>query len=945
MKRRKFIKISSIGATAIPIMGFCINSCTSNIGSEDVYLLFQNPLQSAGVFVRWWWNGNKITEAEIIRELDILKQAGIRGIEINPIAFPGNDSISMGIESLDWLSDGWVKMVEVCLREATKRDITCDLLVGSGWPFGGKFLPREHQTQTLIPGNKRLKGPGQVSYLIEDLCKDTIPNTGTFNKDEQYELFDIRLVNADMNEFDAGTKLISTVKEGSIRLDIPEGNYVLYYLVLHTGYQNVIHGSPGADGPVVNHYNETAVKSYLENMTSGLFSKLGELPSNFRSMFIDSIELDGANWAEDMPEQFIRRRGYDVRDYLPFILFKTGALGLPVEGSQVVYSSGIEDMIRRVRYDYEITRIELFKERFIIAFHQWCKGLGLKSRMQAYGHGCHPVDANLEIDIPECETWLFSNTGTTISDGGMTGKGFTMSNKFVSSGARLSGKRIVSCEEFTNTSMVFNATMAQLKVASDMSIISGVTHSVLHGFNYSPPEVPFPGWVRYGTYFNEQNTWWPYFKNWVNYKTRLSSVFQSTELFSSVAVFHPLADLWSYHGTQRDPFPRKKRPTYAHSLWEAIHKNGNGCDLVSDLVVQQSEIINRMLIFGPRKYTALLMMEVESLEPETAEKIKRFAEAGGTVVFLEHLPSKSAGFLDYEVKDERVRELMKQVVQWSPGCVVQAPENNGNLIIWYAGIQQKFNIKPYLRMEKPVDFINQVYYRGEKDHIFFIANYSLERNHFTKVEFFEMEGKTPWIWDPHTGERYIYPHSKETPGSLELHFGPCESKLIVYNNDSKGEIRRIDFPDCSNPFEITSGWEVKFYPVAGEPFSQKWDKLIDFKEDELLSSLAGEIQYETEFQIEDRQEYMFINVGNVNHGITELWLNGEYLGVQWYGDRIYNVRSALKNGSNTLKIKLVNVLGNYMKSLKDNFIAQRWTDKQPIMSSGMIGPVSLMKSA
>ncbi|MDR1957924.1 MAG: hypothetical protein LBQ54_02575 [Planctomycetaceae bacterium] len=31
----------------------------------------------------------------------------------------------------------------------------------------------------------------------------------------------------------------------------------------------------------------------------------------------------------------------------------------------------------------------------------------------------------------------------------------------------------------------------------------------------------FPGWVRYGTFFNENNTWWKYFKDWAAYKSRL----------------------------------------------------------------------------------------------------------------------------------------------------------------------------------------------------------------------------------------------------------------------------------------------------------------------------------------------------------------------------------------------------------------------------------------
>ena len=57
-----------------------------------------------------------------------------------------------------------------------------------------------------------------------------------------------------------------------------------------------------------------------------------------------------------------------------------------------------------------------------------------------------------------------------------------------------------------------------------INIVICVTHSVWHGFNYSPPDAPFPGWVQYGTYHNENNNWWPYVKYLNRYKARLSSV-------------------------------------------------------------------------------------------------------------------------------------------------------------------------------------------------------------------------------------------------------------------------------------------------------------------------------------------------------------------------------------------------------------------------------------
>lgn len=78
-----------------------------------------------------------------------------------------------------------------------------------------------------------------------------------------------------------------------------------------------------------------------------------------------------------------------------------------------------------------------------------------------------------------------------------------------------------------------------------------MTHSILHGFNYSPPAAGFPGWVRYGSYFNEHNPWWPYVRHWMDYKARLSWLLQQADPQANIAILHPLADLWKQNGMQR----------------------------------------------------------------------------------------------------------------------------------------------------------------------------------------------------------------------------------------------------------------------------------------------------------------------------------------------------------------------------------------------------------
>ena len=66
----------------------------------------------------------------------------------------------------------------------------------------------------------------------------------------------------------------------------------------------------------------------------------------------------------------------------------------------------------------------------------------------------------------------------------------------------------------TNAVPVFRETLEDFKLCYDKSLMSGVIHPVVHGFNYNPPEAGFPGWVRFGSYLNEQNPWWPHFRRW-----------------------------------------------------------------------------------------------------------------------------------------------------------------------------------------------------------------------------------------------------------------------------------------------------------------------------------------------------------------------------------------------------------------------------------------------
>lgn len=909
---------------------------------EDLFTAFQEPDSQAKPFVRWWWNGLRITKEEITRELKVLKNVGIGGVEINSIRFP-ETADPMSTTTVDWLSREWLDIISHTVDEAKRLGLICDVIVGSGWPFGGTFVKREDQSMIMALGTKELKGPLTLTLSRQDLEKSVDPPIGFKYNDPQKKLMSIRLAPLLLKDLGTVVDLDHTSSSDQITVEVPEGDHVLYYLVQITGFMAVIHGAPGADGPVLNHFKKNAVNDYLERMSDAFDSSIGKIGSNFRSVFVDSLELEGANWVDDFYTEFERRRSYSIKPYLPFILFKTGKMGKVLNekyGSQV--ESGLKEELDRIRYDFELTRMELFRERFLDTFLEWCSKNKVRSRVQAYGQEMHPLDSSLQIDIPECETWISSAIGQDPREFDFKyATGPCMVNRFVSSAARLAGKKLVSCEEITNTGFVFNASLQHIKITGDQSNISGVTHSILHGFNYSPPDAPFPGWIRYGTYFNERNPWWPHLNNWISYKSRLSAVFQRATLMSDVTVYHPLADLWSKHGLQRDPWPDNAFPDYIHNIWQAIHQCGNGCDYISDQIIQSADLSQGSIRYNDRNYSLLLVVETRSMPEATAEALRRYAASGGRLAFVGRLPDEAPGFYQYRERNKQVQDAVIQIKKGANVKVVKASEKESGLIQWFSEIQKQFNLPAYVRFSERSPSISQVRYQYNQQEIFFITNSSINSSKVFYGEFNVAPGKTAWVWDPETGTRSVY----KTEGAynrLKIQLAPAASLLIVFDKSSKKgspfTLRepsglRLDLPDA---------WNLKLNYVDGRQETIQSFQLKDFKDEKTLETFGGVASYETSFSVQDITGYEFLNLGKVI-GISEVTLNGINLGVHWYGDHIYPIKDALKNGDNKLTVKLTTTLGNYMHSIPENKDAKKWVidRKQPLYSMGMIGPIHI----
>lgn len=939
MKSHEFLLAAALAVTTV-----FFASCKAEAPQTDLFETFSNPADSYRPYVRWWWNGDKVTESEILRELDLMKEAGIGGVEINPIRFPeGSDSI--GISSLEWLGEEWCRMVKVAIDGCRDKDLVCDMIVGSGWPFGSEYLSRDQQLQLLTVETIDMKAGEHVNIAVKDILARVNPQIHSVYPDPKKELVYLRLLPKTVTEFTPGTDLDALVGGDTIELTAPQdGDYVLYCFVKLTGFMAVINGAPGAQGPVLNHFDKTAVNRYLGRLSDNLKPVVGNLGNGLRAAFCDSFETEGANWDANMRDEFRKRRGYDISPYLPYIMVKIGHMGNPVNekyGSEIIWNDGFKDLIERVRNDYERTQIDVFRENFLEPYIKWCHKNGLKSRIQAYGRGLHPLESSMLLDIPEDESWFSIGNGASMPDYAYGTRGYSMVNKFVSSGSLLAGNGLVSCEEMTNTGFVFNTPMENIKLTGDMSNLSGVNHSILHGFNYSPLEVPFPGWVRYGTYFNERNTWWKHIKMWMDYKARLSALFQNSTLESDIAILPPLEDMWSKIGAQRDPFPTRMYPDYAHNLWEAVQQSGGNCDYISEMILEGGKVRGGSLQYGSRSYQTIMLMEVESLSPKAAARLEEFTLAGGKLICIGKKPWKSHGLVGAAKNDTAVAGSMGRI------------ENSGNLLYaegpagapilqWYLGLVDRFDIHRNVVFSAPDVFLSQNHYTaGDKD-IFFIANYSMKSGCDQTVMFPDVDpGKTAWIWDATTGERFLLGDWKN---GLNLHFETADAKLVVFDYETEGDPYR-PLLKSAEPMQVADGpWNLHFeHGVTSEKFDTCLPELYDLSrsEDERVRNFAGDIDYVTILKVDDPSAVAFLDAGQTNGAVVELFVNGKSLGVKWFGDRSFNVANSLKEGDNEIRLRITTVLGNYMKSLTDNAVAMSWVQGQPVMPMGITGPVAL----
>ena len=382
-------------------------------------------------------------------------------------------------------------------------------------------------------------------------------------------------------------------------------------------------------------------------------------------------------------------------------------------------------------------------------------------------------------------------------------------------------------------------------------------------------------------------------------------------------------------------------PEYLYKLWEPVSQLGYSCEYINQNVLAKAEIENGQISFGKMTYKLLVLASLKSIHPETASAIKRFVESGGKVVVVDGLPEKALHFTDYQKNDAVVKEILQSVLANHPDSFIKInePKSLNEILPWTKNFLEQSGLNPDVVISNPSKKVYQMHqYIEDKEIYFFTHVHRFETTTFHAK--FPVEGKYPYLWNPETGKRKPYYYASNA-NEIAITLNPLESLLLVFEDEKPSKKAEKEERQVKSSKVIDGDWTVIGHHVDNQSYTWNMTDLIDFSQstDTTQNTFAGEIIYKT--TIKDTENYTNIDLGDVNEGVTELYVNSEKVGKRWYGKAVYPIESYLKQGNNSLEIRYTTVLANYCQSI-DNPLTNRWTRAYSYkVPTGIEGPVKL----
>ena len=854
---------------------------------------FRNPPRSARPHTRWWWPGSAVTPTLLTRDLEEMKRAGLGGFEVTVVwRFYEKGNI-------DYLSPAWFEAVRHVLREAQRLDLGVALTFAPGWDFGGPWVAPTDRSKVLAVCWEDFTGPFSYEGPLPRFKDAGTPTTGLYayltgvegkpaDQDEVVAVIGGRLTVGDALDPDTLVDLTHDFRGEAGRWLMEHGHFrLMAFRLRYTGQQNA---SQDLDNPrsfVVDHLSRAAMERYLATISEQFAREFKPwLGSTIESIFSDSFEVaplrDTLLWSNSTLAEFERRKGYDLKPYLPALWFDIGPL------------------TPRVRYDVNEVLHQLALEFCYDPFLEACERLGVKGRMQPHYRFNAEIVAGAGR-AHQADTEVTTARFETVAD----------PRKATASGARFAGRPVVSAEAYTFLHRErYRATLEEMKIASDAFLRDGVTQFWNHGWLYTPePEVAPTRDFFACERIQPWMPWWPHYRHLADYLTRASWLLRQGRFVAEVLLYSPQAQVWS----DRAIFNIEQRVMKYGDVPRLLLTHGYDYDVVNDDLLQNgAEFRDGRVWINGHAYRVVALAAVHTLPLATCLALERFLDAGGQVVALDVQPIRAAGtqgIHEEAVIDRVARRFHRIDYGWKPNSFSPQeqpfqplpPLDRGRtaLLKWLGEI-----VEPQFRAPEGVTFQHR---QVDGMDLFFVTNLGADA-FVGRAGFRVRSGRRAELWDAMTGGTSGGGQAPE----LELALEPGESVFVLFSGQRQRRApgaRKIRMER-----ELSGPWRLEATGVRFPRTLFEAAALTPWNEDPALRHFSGEGVYRQIIDVPRRDA--LLDLGEV--GCTaEAFVNGQPLGVRWMRPFRFEVpRRLLRQGRNELEIRVRNTLLAHVQSLE-----------------------------
>ena len=724
----------------------------------------------------WSWNA-ALDPQRLCREIDSMHDAGMGGAFMHS---------RYGLKT-PYLSAEWFACVSACAERCRQRKMHAYLYDEDRWPSGaaGGLVTRDN-----------------VEFRLHELVCTT--QAETTKGGERLGSFAVRR--------DEAGRLVSyePLEAGQAA---PAGAEVLHFDVVSQptgGWYNdgayLDTMSAEAVGEFIQVTHQAYADRHAEDFGTVVPAIFTDEPNYFQSVARRIGLTDGVPWTADMARQFRARRGYDVREHLPELLY-----------------AGPEGEFSRVRHDFRRTATELFVESYSRQIGQWCARLHIAST----GHMLSEQTLASQITavgacMPHYEhmQWPGIDILTDQADELATAK------QCASVADQLGHQRVLS-ELYGCTG--WDWPLEGHKFVGDWQFAAGVNFRCPHLVHYS-----LAGGAKrdYPAMF-AHTPWWKHYKVVEDYFARLGFMLTRGQPVRDVLVIHPVESAWGcFHDGPPAEGDEKLISRLDESLRRLIYALSGGhydWDFADEgLLARHGEATAKGLKVGRLTYKAVVVPPSITLRSSTVEMLARFAAAGGTVLFVGRVPDR----VDAEdgQKAAPLAELIARCRTCGEDRAVAALE---------AVLPRRVSVTEGSAEQNCVWTMLRKITGGQ---VLFVQSHDRKAAHTVRVR---VAGRGPAVlWDLRSGERTRLEQTADEDGhvSFELVLPPTGTALVTLGLPLKGAAKPppprkvVESRSAAGPFDIelaepnTAPLDWCSYAAEGEGFSAEMHSLKADKE-------------------------------------------------------------------------------------------------------------------